>query len=116
MLPKQLAIELEPSLKTPSLLLSFYGWMDGGDVSTGTMNHLVQVLNAPQFAQINPAGFYIYNFPGTMEFSALFRPHTVIREGLVTVLDEPSNLFYASETKDMIFFVGKEPNFAWDEY
>ena len=54
--------------------MAFSGWMDGGDVSTGTVRRMVELLDAEYVAEIDPEPFYIYNFPGTMEVAAMFRP------------------------------------------
>jgi predicted ATP-grasp superfamily ATP-dependent carboligase len=113
---RHLNIEHEPSLIRPSMILGFTGWMDGGEVSTGTVQYLVNRLGATRFATIEPGGFYLYNFPGTMEFSALFRPHTKIENGLIHELEEPSNVFYSDGVNNLIFFLGKEPNLAWSDY
>ncbi|NLH18399.1 MAG: PAC2 family protein [Phycisphaerae bacterium] len=113
---RQLTIESEPSLVKPSMILGFTGWMDGGDVSTGTVQYLVNRLGATRFARIKPGGFYLYNFPGTMEYSALFRPHANIQGGLIRQFDEPTNDFYSDAINNLILFIGKEPNLAWSDY
>ena len=105
-----------PSFRSPRLVLGFSGWMDGGDVSTGTMRVLVERLEAKRFAEIRPEGFYIYNFPGAMEVTSLFRPHCRIAAGLVRDFEFPENLFHAAQESDLIVFVGKEPNLDWENY
>ena len=70
-----LRLEDCPTMDNATLVLSFTGWMDGGNVSTGTVERLVDLLSARQVAQIDPEPFYIYNFPGPMEVAALFRPY-----------------------------------------
>lgn len=111
-----LKIERNPQFASPRLILGFSGWMDGGDVSTGTIKYLREKLDAEQFARIEPAGFYIYNFPGTMEISSLFRPHTKMKDGLVQKYDPPANNFYGSSEHNLILFSGKEPNLNWEQY
>jgi proteasome assembly chaperone (PAC2) family protein len=96
--------------------MGFSGWMDGGDVSTGTIKVLAEKLEARRFAEISPKGFYIYSFPGGMEVSALFRPHCRIRDGLIRSIEFPENIFYQAENSDVILFVGREPNLAWEDY
>ena len=59
-----LKIHETPSLTDATLVLAFSGWMDGGDVSTGTVERLVDLLDAEPIAEIDPEPFYIYNFPG----------------------------------------------------
>jgi proteasome assembly chaperone (PAC2) family protein len=113
---EQLSIYKNPKLSTPRLLLGFSGWMDGGDVSTGTVQVLIDKLDAERFAEIESDGFYIYSFPGTMEVTSLFRPHTRIKNGIVKSCEIPSSTFYVSEENDLILFMGKEPSLHWEEY
>jgi proteasome assembly chaperone (PAC2) family protein len=112
----KLQIYERPSLKEPRLILGFSGWMDGGEVSSGTVQGLINKLNAKYFAEIEPEGFYINNFPGMMEMAAMFRPFTKIKEGLIEAFEFPSNSFFADEENDLILFMGKEPNLLWEEY
>jgi predicted ATP-grasp superfamily ATP-dependent carboligase len=113
---EKLKIEREPRFDKPRLVMGLSGWMDGGDVSTGTIKYLREKLGAEEFAHIEPEGFYIYNFPGSMEISALFRPNTRIKNGLVQAFDLPTNNFYYSEQHDIVLFSGREPNLAWEQY
>jgi len=85
--------------------------MDGGDVSTGTVEYLVEALDAQEFARIDPAGFYIYNFPGSMETSSLFRPHTCIENGRIVEFEESANVFYHSREHNLILFELSDPQF-----
>lgn len=98
------------------MILSFSGWMDGGEVSTGTVEYLAEELEAVTLAEIRPNDFYIYNFPGSMEFSALFRPHCRFEDGILKEYEEPKNTFYYSLPDDLILFSGKEPNLKWHEF
>jgi predicted ATP-grasp superfamily ATP-dependent carboligase len=99
-----------------TLVLAFSGWMDGGDVSTGTVRRLVDLLGARAFAEINPEPFYIYNFPGTMEIAALFRPPTEIDGGVIRRLEMPTNVFYAHPPANLALFLGQEPNLRWQTF
>ena len=99
-----------------TLVLAFSGWMDGGDVSTGTVRRLIDLLEAEPTAEIDPEPFYIYNFPGSMELTALFRPHIRVEEGLIDHVEMPSNTFYASGKARLLLFVGKEPNLRWRSF
>ncbi len=102
-----------PTLDQATLVLAFSGWMDGGDVSTGTVERLVHLLGADPFAEIDPEPFYIYNFPGSMEMTSLFRPHIKIEDGLTTTVEMPSNTFYSHASENLVLFVGKEPHLRW---
>jgi proteasome assembly chaperone (PAC2) family protein len=108
-----LRIHERPALDRATLVLALSGWMDGGDVSTGTVRRLVDLLDARPVAEIDPEPFYIYNFPGSMEMTALFRPHVKIEDGLVAALEMPSNTFHCHEPANLVFFLGKEPNLRW---
>jgi len=112
----KLKILSRPDLHNTRLLLGFSGWMDGGEVSTGTMKYLIDKLDAQKFAEITPEGFYIYSFPGSMEITALFRPHTRIRAGIIKSFEVPRNEFFYSEQNNLILFFGKEPNLQWEEF
>jgi len=112
----RLHIHTRPSLEKATLLLGFSGWMNGGEISTGSIQYLIDKLQVPKFAEIEPQGYYINNFPGSMELTALFRPHTKITDGLITELEMPSNTFYCDEDNELIFFLGIEPNFQWHDF
>lgn len=98
------------------MLIGFSGWMDGGEVSTGTLEYLAGKLDAREIAEIAPGGFYLYSVPGPMELVALFRPHTRIENGLITEYQEPVNLFHCAEAQRLVLFSGREPNLRWDDF
>lgn len=102
-----------PPLHQATLVLAFSGWMDGGDVSTGTVKRLVHLLDADPVAEIDPEPFYLYNVPGSMEIASLFRPHVEVEDGLIKLLNMPENVFYAHPPANLVLFVGKEPNLRW---
>ena len=111
-----LRVEHATRLDDATLVLAFTGWMDGGDVSTGTVRRLVDFLNARPIASIEPEPFYIFNLPGSMEVAALFRPHIEVEEGLVKSLQMPSNQFYCHEPANLLLFIGQEPNLRWQSF
>jgi proteasome assembly chaperone (PAC2) family protein len=116
MVSDKLRIYKRPKLDSPRLLLGFSGWMDGGEVSTGTVKCFVEKLGAEKLAEIESEGFYINNFPGSMEITALFRPHTEIKDGLITSLETATNVFFCNQENNLILFLGKEPNLQWREF
>ncbi len=105
-----------PELKGARLVLGFSGWMDGGEVSTGALEYLIERLDTVEIAEIDPSRFFIYSFPGSMEIAALFRPQIVIEEGIVRSLEEPSCTFHVDEKNGLVFFLGREPNFNWESF
>jgi proteasome assembly chaperone (PAC2) family protein len=112
----KLHIYKSPKLEKPRLLLGFTGWMDSGEVSTGTIRSFAEKLDAESIAEIETKGFYIQNFPGPMDLASLFRPYTRIKDGMVTYLEEHSNLFFCDEINNLILFVGREPNLNWEDF
>lgn len=114
--PDCLRIDRTPTLTDATLLLAFNGWMDGGEVSTGTVQRLVDLLAAAPIAEIDSEPFYLYNFPGSMELTSLFRPHIKIDEGQIVSMDMPSNKFFCHEPDNLVLFVGKEPNLNWRRF
>src|SRR5882724_1346149 len=110
---EHLRLSRQPVLENATLVLALSGWMDGGEVSTGTVRRLVDLLDAKAFAEIDPDPFYLYSFPGSMEIAAIFRPHIKIEDGLVVAHEMPSNIFFDHTPGNLVFFVGKEPNLHW---
>jgi proteasome assembly chaperone (PAC2) family protein len=108
-----LTIHESPTLDRATLVLAFTGWMDSGDVSTGTVQHLVALLGAKPIAEIDPEPFYIYNVPGPMDVAAMFRPHVEIHDGLVKHIALPTNTFHCHAPANLVLFLGKEPNLRW---
>ncbi len=102
-----------PALERATLVLAFSGWMDGGDVSTGTVRRLVDLLGAQRIADIDPEPFYLLNFPGSMEIAALFRPEIKIEDGLIASFEMPENVFYCHAAANLVLFLGREPNLHW---
>jgi hypothetical protein len=115
--PPQLKLKPKlPKLENATLLLALTGWMDGGDVSTGSVRAIMGRREVRQVATIEPDDFYIYNFPGSMEIAALFRPHVKYDEGVVTEFDLPTNVAWADAESNLVFFVGREPNLRWQNF
>jgi proteasome assembly chaperone (PAC2) family protein len=102
--------------RNPRLLMGLSGWMDGGEVSTGTIKVLADKLHAGRIAEIDHQGFFIYNSPGAMEVASLFRPHCRIRKGIIREFEFPDSAFLGAEKEDLILFSGKEPNLNWVDY
>jgi predicted ATP-grasp superfamily ATP-dependent carboligase len=112
----RLHFEARPTMTDARMVLGFTGWMDGGEVSTGTVERLRQKLGARPLAHIAARDFYILSFPGSMETSALFRPHCKIEGGRIAAFAYPANAFHYSEAHRLVLFSGKEPNLLWEEY
>lgn len=105
-----------PKLDKGLLVLGFSGWMNGGEVSTGIVDYLIESFDATEIGSIDPDGFYVYSVPTSMEISALFRPRATIEDGRVTGYEEPKNRFYVSESHNCMLFKGEEPHISWQGY
>lgn len=105
-----------PRLEDATLLVALSGWMDGGDVSTGTVQRLLDALDGNLVGEIDSDPFYILNFPGAMEVAALFRPSVTIDEGLIAQFEMPTNRFWCAPDRRIVGFVGKEPNLRWRDF
>ena len=117
MSPEYLKMLAEPRLDNATMLVALSGWMDGGDVSTGTVKQLLRGRKGlKEIARIEPDDFYIYNFPGSMEIAALFRPNVKYDQGVVTRLEMPKNAFHCDASANLVFFVGREPNLRWQAF
>jgi proteasome assembly chaperone (PAC2) family protein len=117
-MPAELLLKVKPppSLTDATMLLALTGWMDGGHVSTGTVRRLMDNRKVRELARIEPDPFYIYNFPGSMEIAALFRPAVKYEDGLIAELELPTNVFHCDPPANLVFFIGREPNLRWQAF
>ena len=114
----RLIIQDKPELVAPYVMVGLKGWLNAGEVSTGSIDYLRRKLDAHPFAYIEPAGFYIYQIPSSTAEQSM-RPLVKIKEGLVRKLDLPRNEFFfwkSGAARDLILFLGVEPNLDWPEY
>jgi len=84
----------EPDLKNPVM---FCGWPGIGNIGINAIESLRAVLNAQEFAEIEPWDF--------------FNPRKVsIEKGLLKDLEFPGSKFYSQRIRnhDLIFFIGQE--------
>lgn len=121
-----------PDLQGPVMILGFTGWMNGGQVSIGAVDHFVRQTKARRLAEIDPLEFYVLNFPvatlptagssaeqtglSAMEIAAVFRPHTEIENGVVKRFVPETNVFRYSADPELILFYGEEPHIRWRSY
>lgn len=114
--PPHLQMVYTPELQDATMLLALSGWMDGGFVSTGTVRRMMEGRELSALGMIDADPFYIYNFPGSMEVAAVFRPEVKHENGVVTELHMPANTFHCDEAANLVFFLGKEPNLRWNGF
>lgn len=99
-----------------TLILGLSGWMDGGEVSTGTVDWLISKLQARCVAEISSEDFFIYSFPGSMEVAALFRPHIEIVDGLIQSIQPQANRIHCDTETNLLLFSGGEPHLHWERF
>jgi len=107
-----------PQLIAPYIMVGMNGWLNAGEISTGSIDYLRLKLGARKFAYIETQGFYIYQIPSSSP-ELTMRPHAQIKDGLVMKLDIPQNDFFfwkSGSDHDLILFLGVEPNLGWPEY
>ncbi len=114
----RLIMQEPPELVAPYIMIGMNGWLNAGEVSTGSIDYLRRKLDARKFAYIETQGYYIYQVPSVSP-ELTMRPHAQIRDGLVKKLDIPQNDFFfwkSGSDHDLILFLGVEPNLCWPEY
>jgi proteasome assembly chaperone (PAC2) family protein len=113
---KNLEIIERPRLRDPYLVCGISGWVDGGSAATGSVQYLIRRLKATRFAEIPISHFHIFQLPG----QTALRPRVKMRDGLLLEHQYPGNHFFSWANpiapKDVVFFLGNEPNLHWDEY
>lgn len=100
----------KPNLAKPYLVMGFEGWPNAAEISSIVLRHLIDRLEAKQFAFIPTESFY--------QTSSL-RPTAVIREGRLIELKPPGNYFYYVKSvlsNDLILFCGVEPHLRWNSF
>ena len=114
----RLIMQEPPQLIAPYIMVGMKGWLNAGEISTGSIDYLRRKLGARKFAYIEAQGFYIYQIPSSSP-ELTMRPHAQIKDGLVMKLDVPQNEFFfwkSGSDHDLILFLGVEPNLCWPEY
>ena len=99
-----------PVLNRPYLIAGFEGWPNAAEVSSLSIQHLVEILKAKKFASIPMENFY--------QMSSN-RPTAIIKDGRLIELIHPGNHFYYSKDaigKDLIVFSGIEPHLRWNVF
>ena len=100
----------EPSLREPALVAAFGGWGNAGEVASSTVDFMVNSLEAELLAVLESDDFYLFT---------VNRPLVSIANGHLKSLDLPKSRFYFSTNspgKDLILFMGPEPQLCWHQY
>jgi len=99
-----------PKLRQPYLIMGFEGWPNAAEVSSYSIQYLVDHFNARHFASLSTEDF--------CQLSSL-RPTGVVKGGRLLELKFPASHFYYAMKKgfrDLVLFQGAEPHFRWASY
>ncbi len=100
-----------PELKAPYLVVGFHGWSNAGNVSTDTVQYLIETLRPRVIATLDEEPFIHYT---------LDRPLAQIEDGIIHELERMSTqLMCWSNTDgnhDLVCFLGREPHMNWRGY
>lgn len=106
-----LTFKEKPQLEQPNLLVAFIGWADAQEGASRAIRYLAKNLPAKSFATIDPEEFYDFT---------LTRPTAFNNNEKQRILRWPSNEFFywrnPVTSKDLILFLGTEPNLKWRTY
>jgi proteasome assembly chaperone (PAC2) family protein len=97
------------------MIAGWYQWADAGELSSGLPEYLIERTDARQIGEIDPRGYYLFQFPGTHD---LMRPIVTLDEGYRIALEERRNAFYVSGGEGTRFhiFIGDEPHMNVEQY
>src|SRR5438093_2674626 len=95
-----------PALERPTLVTAFRGWNDAGESATAAATFLREHWNAELFAKIDPEEFFDFQ---------VTRPMVRLVDGVSRVIEWPACEFHHArlEGRDVVVFVGAEPNVRW---
>lgn len=111
------AVEIweKPKAERIYMLAGWRQWADGGSISSGLPQYLINQTKAEKIGEIRSDGFYLFQIPGTHD---LVRPVVKFDEGYPEFLQTQRNeLFYSGdEHLGLVFFVGNEPHLDAERY
>jgi proteasome assembly chaperone (PAC2) family protein len=104
-----------PEAKTMYMIAGWRQWADGGEVSSGLPEYLIEKLGARKIGHIRPDGLYLFQTP-VSQF--LFRPRVKFEEGYRVDMSGPRNDVYYWEDgeRGLVIFIGDEPQLNVEAY
>ena len=97
-----------PVLRSPVAIAAFEGWNDAADASTAAVEHLEQVWNARQIAELDPEDFYDFQ---------VSRPTITMADGETRRVEWPTTRFMVASPegtdRDVVLIRGIEPSMRW---
>jgi predicted ATP-grasp superfamily ATP-dependent carboligase len=98
--------EERPQLDRPVLITAFRGWNDAGESATAAATFLKETWEGRPFARIDPEEFFDFQ---------MARPVVRLVDGVSRVIEWPSCEFHFARVdgRDIVLFIGMEPNNKW---
>ena len=105
----------KPTAEEIYMIAGWRQWADGGSVSSGLPQYLVDLTNARKIGEISPDGYYLFQLPGAQQF---LRPVVRHNNGITESLQSMRNTFYYTEVngKGIVVFLGDEPHMDAERY
>jgi proteasome assembly chaperone (PAC2) family protein len=104
-----------PEAKEIYMIAGWRQWADGGEVSSGLPEYLIETLGARKIGSIRPDGMYLFQTP-VSQF--LFRPRVKFEEGYRVEMSGPRNdvYYWGDEDRGLVIFIGDEPQLNAERY
>jgi proteasome assembly chaperone (PAC2) family protein len=98
-----------------TMIVGWRQWADGGSISSGLPQYLVQQSHARRIGEIRSDGFYLFQIPGTHD---LVRPVVNFEAGYPQSLEIRRNEFFytGDEQNPVVIFIGDEPHLDVERY
>ena len=105
----------KPEAEEIYMIAGWRQWADGGSVSSGLPDYLVETLGARKIGHIKSTGFYLFQTP-VSQF--LFRPQVKFEQGYRQYMTGPRNdiYYWSNGQKGLVIFVGDEPHMNVEQY
>ena len=104
-----------PEAEEIYMIAGWRQWADGGEVSSGLPEYLIETLGARKIGHIRPDGMYLFQTP-VSQF--LFRPRVKFEDGYRTEMSGPRNdvYYWGDERRGLVIFIGDEPQLNVEKY
>lgn len=100
-----------PELVDPVLIAAFEGWNDAGEAASAAVEHLREVWDAQELADLDSEEYYDYQ---------VNRPHISSDESGVRHLTWPATRMFIArlplQPRDIVLVQGIEPNMKWQQF
>ncbi|GAC1428697.1 MAG: PAC2 family protein [Ktedonobacteraceae bacterium] len=101
----------QPELRDPIIIVAFAGWNDAAESATTAVKFLIDKWKPTKFAEIDSEDFFVFTEA---------RPTVKLVDGLQRTVVWPTNQFFAYTspdlTRDIILFLGVEPQLKWKTF